>query len=58
MLKNETYTVVVKKFYDVGIKKVRFVGLREDCTRWMTNHRWGYYELLGPDGLPRSYLLG
>jgi len=58
MIKNEIYTVVVKKFIDVGIKKVRFTGTREECRHWMNNHRWGYYDLLGPDGRLRSYVLG
>lgn len=58
MVKNEMYTVVVRKFIDVGIKKVRFTGTQEECIRWMTNHRWGYYDLLGPDGRLRSYVLG
>jgi len=52
------YQVVVKKFIDVGIKRTRFTGTKEECVRWMTNHRWGYYELLGPDGRLRSYVLG
>ena len=51
------YQVVVKKFIDVGIKKVRFEGTNEDCIRWMSKHRWGYYELMGPDGRLRSYML-
>jgi hypothetical protein len=52
------YRVVVKKFIEVGIVKVRFEGSNEDCVRWMSQHRWGYYELMGPDGRLRSYMLG
>lgn len=51
------YTVVVKKYIEVGIVKVRFVGTNEECVKWMCNHRWGYYDLLGPDGRLRSYVL-
>jgi hypothetical protein len=52
------YQVVVKKYIEVGIKQVRFTGSNEECINWMTNHRWGYYDLLGPDGRLRSYMLG
>ena len=52
------YQVVIKKLMNVGIKKVRFVGTNEECVRWMTEHRWGYYDLLGPDGRQRSFVLG
>ncbi len=51
------FQVVVKKYMEVGIKKVRFQGTNEECIAWMCNHRWGHYDLLGPEGRQRSYVL-
>lgn len=51
------YSVVVKKFIEVGIKKVRFIGTNEECVRWMSSRRWGYYDLLDPNGRMCSYVL-
>lgn len=51
------YQVVVKKWIDVGIKRVRFEGTNEECVLWMSQHRWGYYDLMGPDGRLCSYML-
>ena len=51
------HQVVVKKFIDVGIKKVRFQGTYEECVAWMCKHRWGYYEVMAPCGRLKSYLL-
>lgn len=54
---NAMFQVVVRKFMEVGIKRVRFTGSNEECIRWMSKHRWGYYDLLGPDGRLRSFVL-
>ena len=51
------YQVVIKKYMEVGIKKVRFQGSNEECIRWMSQHRWGYYDLLAPNGCQCSYVL-
>ena len=51
------YQVVIKKYMEVGIKKVRFQGTNEECIRWMSQHRWGYYDLLAPNGRQCSYVL-
>lgn len=51
------YQVVVKKYIEVGIKKIRFQGSNDECVRWMSQHRWGYYDLLAPNGQLCSYML-
>lgn len=51
------HQVVVKKYIDVGIKKVRFEGTYSQCLLWMVNHRWGYYEVMDANGRLKSYVL-
>ena len=51
------HRVVVRKFIEVGIIKVRFTGTREECVKWMSKHRWGYYDLLNEQGRMCSFLL-
>lgn len=52
------YKVVVKKFYEVGLVRVKFTGTYDECVSFLSSHRWGYYELLNKDNRLTSYILG